>query len=1218
MILKKLTLAGGVALLAASPAQAGDQVLIGPVPDWVEPAAAASDDKDSSLPVRILLLDNQQRMEGDRRVIYTSMAMKFQTPQGLSGGNLSFPWRADSDELTVHKVVIHRGDQDIDVLASGQTFTVLRREQNLEMAMLDGVLTANMFPEGLQVGDVLEFATTIVSTDPVLAGHGEAALGPLNAPIGRVHLRIQWPGSARMQLAKTDDLPEWKRTREGGFESAELTLENIEPIPVPDAAPLRYNMVRFAQASDYASWAELADIFVPLYQTAAKVSADGPLRAEVERIRSASSDPVARAEAALQLVESRIRYVALAMGDGGLVPANATDTWSRRYGDCKAKTALLLAILGELGIEAEPVIVNSAFGDTLSERLPSPSAFDHVIVRAHVDGRVYWLDGTRTGDTSLARLQVPRFEWGLPIRPGAELVRMIPPPLTEPNQDIAIRMDATKGVRVPAPTTIELTLRGDSALGMNQAMANFVGEARDRTLREYWRRRFRDLEPGTVGMAFDEATGEMKLTVEGSMTLHWDGVWYETDETGVGYLADFTREPGYASDAPYTLDYPYFSRTRQTIVLPAGFTGTIDEDSEIDETVAGIEYKRHETLTGTTVFIEKTERSIAPEFAARDAPAAQKRLRELYEKAVYLRMPSNYRPTEADLAVLLADVPQSAQGFVSQGTMLMDAGRHAEALPKFERAAELEPQNVWAWANRGVALARLRKPQEAQEALDKAAGIDPNNWVIYNGYGILAEWRRDFPAAAEFYKKGLELNPQNRFARGSRVQALVNGGQADLALGELAEQVDKDPHLIEAYGLRFLVQMMTGHRDRAPAEVQALLAANPDSPQAKDMAGRLYNELGMTEEARALLGDSMPATPSPFSLLSRAGQREPRDTEGRLADLGEALTIDPSFIPALMTRAQTYYGAARYDEALADTAEVIRRDPKISDAYLLRANIFRSMGRRDDALAEAEAIVSANPDEAFAHVAAGKIYSNFGMREQALAAIDLALAIRPEPYIYVNRSEVRDPADVAARLADLDEALRLAPSDPSTIAVKARLLSETGDNQAAAAILAQGVEGRPNDAYLLTSRGIALWRLGRRDEAESDFAHAREQVSDAIALNGLCYTKAEANVALDRALAECEESLRLRPDVAATLDSRGAVLLRLGRLDEAIRDFDRALEQYPTLNNSRYLRAVARSQQGEFAAAQADLAQVREANPELIGSMERNDFVVLQRAEGTE
>ena len=108
---------------------------------------------------------------------------------------------------------------------------------------------------------------------------------------------------------------------------------------------------------------------------AARVPAQGPLRNEVERIREASQDPVARAEAALKLVQGRIRYVALQMGQGGLVPADAETTWSRRYGDCKGKTALLLALLAELGIEAVPVIVNnSGSDDGLDARLPTPGA----------------------------------------------------------------------------------------------------------------------------------------------------------------------------------------------------------------------------------------------------------------------------------------------------------------------------------------------------------------------------------------------------------------------------------------------------------------------------------------------------------------------------------------------------------------------------------------------------------------------------------------------------------------------------------------------------------------------------------------------------------------------------------------------------------------------------------------------------------------------------
>jgi len=1196
------------AIVAAAPALAGDAVLFGPVPEWVSPVAAGAAEEDSTLPVRVLLVDNQLRLEPGRRHIYSSVVLKFQASQGLSAGNLSFPWRQDSDDLTVHKVLIRRGDETIDVLASGQTFSVLRREQNLESAMLDGVLTANMFPEGLQVGDILEVATTLVTNDPVLAGHSQAAIGPLNAALARAHLRLTWPASARVRLDKTDDLPAWQRRRENGFETAELTLDNVTPIAVPDGAPVRYHLVRMVEASDFASWGELAEIFVPLYRAAAVVPAEGPLRAELERIRAASSDPVERTEAALELVQSRIRYVALTMGDGGLVPASAAETWARRYGDCKAKTALMLALLGELGIDAEAVVVNTVLGDSVADRLPATSAFNHVIVRAHIGGRDYWLDGTRTGDTSLARLQVPHYGWGLPIRPRAELVRMVPPPLTEPDEDLAIHMDASEGIRGPVPTRIELTLRGDSALGTNQVMTSLLGEDRDRALREYWRRRFSFIEPAQVAFDFDPALGELRMTMQGAATLEWDGVWYETDETRVGYRADFSREPGYASDAPFTVTYPTFERTRQTIVLP--FSGEARPEWNVDETVAGVEYKRRAGYEGSTFTVERTARTVAPEFPARDASAFQKRLRELRDTGVHVRIPNGYRPSEADLAVSRDDMSGSAADLVARGHMLMTAGRNDEALPMFDRAAELDPQNAFAVGNRGIALLNLNRPEEAAAAFDRAEAIDPRNFVIFNGRGRLAERQRDWQAAADAYSKVLELDPGNQYALARRANMQLGLQKPDAALADAAAALRLNPQLFEMYGLRTFILTRSGRREEAAAEVGTMLAALPGDARALGVATQTYNDLGMRDEARALAERALEGEPTALVHYNLSRGRDPYDTATRLADLDNALSLDPAFAPALTDRANLHLYENRLEEALADTATLVELPTVPPEINVLRANIFTRMGRRDDALAEAVAVVAANPEMPWAHTAAGKIYSRFGLREEALAAIDRAIELAPDGGFYVDRSQVRERTDWAARLADIDEQLRRMPNDMSALFARAELLTDKGDHADAAEVYSRVLETQEESPEVLHSRGLALWRSGRREDGEADFLRARGLAHDASVLNNFCYTKAVAEVALEQALEECEESLRIRPDFPPTLDSRGAVLLRLGRLDEAIRDFDRVLEVTPTMTNSRYLRAVARSRGGDTAGAEADLEIVRRDNPELIESMARRGFVV--------
>jgi tetratricopeptide (TPR) repeat protein len=1212
MGLKIVLFAAPVALFAAAPAWAGDELLFGPPPEWVEPRPVIAEPIDeSTLPVRWLRMDWQVRMEGGRQTTYSAVAFKIQSSPGLNAGNLSLPWRPETDDLIVHRIAIRRGAETIDVLASGQTFTTLRREQSLDQATLDGVLTANMFPEDLQVGDILEIVTSVSSSDPVFAGHSEQIIGPLNVPIDNLYVRLMWPSPSRMRLAKTDDLPAWRRSTDGGYEVAELELENLEPIPTPRGSPLRYSMVRFIQASDFASWADLAAIQAPLYVKAAQVPTDGPLRAEIERIRQSSPDPAKRAEAALQLVQRRVRYVALAMGEGGYVPADATLTWSRRFGDCKGKTALLLAILGELGIKAEGVLANTVLGDSLPGRLPSVGAFDHVLVRATIGGREYWLDGTRTGDTTLDQLTVPYFDWGLPLRAsGAELVEMLPPPLEEPSSDISIHMDASAGVRAPVPTRIELVLRHDQAVSMNLALAGQVGQARDRALREYWRRRFDFVEPHSVGFLFDENTREARLTLEGKATLDWNGVWYETDETGLGYQADFSREPGPNSDAPFSVAYPFFTRTRQTFVLPPGFVGPTSANGNVDETLAGVHYRRRMTVTGNTLIIEATERSLAPEFEAKNAPAFQKRLRELWSDAVYLRMPDTYSPTAADLALLTSDMSGDAGDLIDRAIMVTNGGKPDAAIAMFDRAAELDPRNAFVWANRGIALLEANRFEEARASFDRAAEVDPRNYVVFNGRGRLAERQRDWQGAADAYATVLEIDSTNEYAMIGRANMQVALQKPELALAEAAAALKLNPRMVSMYGLRTFILIQSGKPDEAAAEVEIMLAALQGDDAARDIAIQAYSELGMPEKARPLADRAVEDNRTPLTLYNRSKTHVPADSDGPLTDLNEALRLDSSYQPALMARAGLHFANGRFDEALADTAAALELNPQWPEVNLLRANIFTRMGRRDDALAEAAAVAATNPDNSWAQVAAGKIYAQFGRREDALAAVGRGIAIDEVPAYYIDRAQVRDPSDLEGQMDDVEQALRLAPSDETALHMKAVLLSERGEHAAAAEAIALAMENQPVNPGSLNTLAIALARAGRLDEAERSFVRARELADNALTLNAICYPKALANVALERALEECDESLRLRPDFAPSLDSRGAVLLRLGRYEEAIRDFDRALEQAPGMASTRHLRAVARLHQGDFAAARADAEAAREAAPDAIARLERAGFVV--------
>ena len=411
-----------------------------------------------------------------------------------------------------------------------------------------------------------------------------------------------------------------------------------------------------------------------------------------------------------------MRYVAILMGSGGLVPADAELTWARRYGDCKGKTALLLALLNALGIEAEPVAVSIGQGDGLDNRLPRVGLFDHVLVRAKVAGRTYWMDGTRTGDSSLDRLAIPHFGWGLPLlSKGAALVRMVPEPLAVPSHLLDIRIDAAAGVSVPAPTRAEAVLRGDEAVATNFALASLAADARDRALRDYWKARLGFVEIQSASATFDKAKGELRVAMTGLAKMEWKGGQYETDGTRIGFLADFSRDPGPDRDAPFAVPYPYFNKVVEAITLPPGVPGPKDGSAAlVSETIAGVEYRRTAGMAGNVFTVEKSERSVAPEFPAKDAPAAQARLRELASTAIAIRLPPGYRPTGREIAEAQAATPTTAAGFFGRARMMMQTGRYDEAIADLDRAARLDPKDAWILANRG--LSRVWKEEFAEAA----------------------------------------------------------------------------------------------------------------------------------------------------------------------------------------------------------------------------------------------------------------------------------------------------------------------------------------------------------------------------------------------------------------------------------------------------------------------------------------------------------------------
>ena len=152
-------------------------------------------------------------------------------------------------------------------------------------------------------------------------------------------------------------------------------------------------------------------------------------------------------------------------------------------------------------------------------------------------------------------------------------------------------------------------------------------------------------------------------------------------------------------------------------------------------------------------------------------------------------------------------------------------------------------------------------------------------------------------------------------------------------------------------------------------------------------------------------------------------------------------------------------------------------------------------------------------------------------------------------------------------MADFDHVIRLKPDDAPVLIARAQLKLAGHDRDGALLDLnaADKASAKQDDARL---------RLGQLYETADDLPAAISQYDLWLsahpqagemprALNGRCWARALLGQDLDKALADCNQALRLSPKTAMMLDSRGLVRLRRGEFDSAIRDYDDALALNP-------------------------------------------------------
>ncbi len=169
-------------------------------------------------------------------------------------------------------------------------------------------------------------------------------------------------------------------------------------------------------------------------------------RAEVQRLTEGLADDREKARRLYTYLQEKTRYVSIQLGLGGWQPFDAASVYDRGYGDCKALTNYMRALLKEAGIPSFPALIRG--GSRAREVLPGfPSnQFNHVVLSVPMQADTLWLENTSQTIPFGHLGTFTEDRYALLVKPeGGELVRT-PRSRAQDNQQVRhaqVRLTAT-------------------------------------------------------------------------------------------------------------------------------------------------------------------------------------------------------------------------------------------------------------------------------------------------------------------------------------------------------------------------------------------------------------------------------------------------------------------------------------------------------------------------------------------------------------------------------------------------------------------------------------------------------------------------------------------------------------------------------------------------------------------------------------------------------
>ena len=281
--------------------------------------------------------------------------------------------------------------------------------------------------------------------------------------------------------------------------------------------------------------------------------------------------------------------------------------------------------------------------------------------------------------------------------------------------------------------------------------------------------------------------------------------------------------------------------------------------------------------------------------------------------------------------------------------------------------------------------------------------------------------------------------------------------------------------------------------------------------------------------------------------------------------LGEALTIFPNDLGALMNYGMALRGSGRPEEAVAVFDRALAIQPNMAEGHYNRGVALGDLQRFELAVESYERALLVQPEMVAAMINRAVALSALQRSDDAVSALDRVLAIQPSNVWALTQRGLlhRSKGRQALALADYNRALTLSPGHDDAQYNRGVVMLDLQRAAEALAAFDAVMHSYQGNAEMLNNRGVALWNLKRPAEALESYERAlaiEPGFAEAWGNRGLALRDL---MRYEEAIASFDQVLRFEPRNAVAWNSRAIVLRDMKDHDAALQSYNRALEIRP-------------------------------------------------------